>query len=298
MTLRSPPRADAAARPGALPIPFDRNISAFTHPNVLERWTADVAGIRAVEVGDNIITMFDVIGEDFWTGGGITAKKVTSQLRAIGNRPVTVQINSFGGNMFEGHAIYNVLREHKQEITVQVMGMAASAASIIAMAGNRIEIGASSFIMIHNCWITAVGNRHDFVATAEWLEPFDLSMRDIYAMRTGQKPEDVAKWLDAETYMSGREAIARGFADALLPADKMVVDETSKAADRSINELRAMELALVAAGHTRSQARERINKIKGFVTPGAGGGQDTPTPGAGDLELAGALAGLLSTIRS
>jgi ATP-dependent protease ClpP protease subunit len=96
----------------------------------------------------------------------ITAKGVAAQLRAIGDRPVEVQINSPGGDMFEGFAIYNVLREHPQAITVKIMGMAASAASIIAMAGDTIEIGAASFIMIHNCEVVAVGNRHDMAETA------------------------------------------------------------------------------------------------------------------------------------
>jgi ATP-dependent protease ClpP protease subunit len=294
----SAPRIFAKTRPGALPVPADRTVSAFTRPNVLERWSEDAAGIRAVATGDNVITMFDTIGEDFWTGGGVTAKKVAAQLRAIGDRPVEVQINSFGGDMFEGIAIYNVLREHPQDITIKVMGMAASAASIIVMAGNTVEIGAASFLMIHNCWIVAMGNRHDLVAAAEWLEPFDAAMRDVYAARTEQKPDVVAGWLDAETFMSGSQAIDRGFADALLPADQMTVDEGTKAADRKVNDLRAMELTLLATGHTRTEARARINKIKGAVTPGAGGDLDHPTPDAGARELAGSLAGLLATIRS
>ena len=143
----------AKARPDALPVPARRDVNAFTAPSVLERWAEDGAGIRALERGDNVITMFDIIGEDFWSGGGVTAKGVAAQLRAIGDRPVEVQINSPGGDMFEGIAIYNVLREHPQAITVKVMGMAASAASIIAMAGDTVEIGAASFIMIHNCWV-------------------------------------------------------------------------------------------------------------------------------------------------
>jgi ATP-dependent Clp protease protease subunit len=182
----------AKARPGALPIPANRDVSALTRPSVLDKWGDEAAGIRAVTTGDNVITMFDTIGEDFWTGGGITAKKVSAQLRAIGDRPVTVQINSPGGDMFEGIAIYNVLREHQQDITVQVMGMAASAASIIAMAGDTVEIGAASFFMIHNAWVLAIGNRHDMAETATWLEPFDAAMRDVYAARTGLKADDAA----------------------------------------------------------------------------------------------------------
>jgi ATP-dependent protease ClpP protease subunit len=292
--MRHPnPRVFAMARPAALPVPARRDVNAFTAPNVLDRWAEDAAGVRALERGDNVITMFDVIGEDFWSGGGITAKGVAAQLRAIGDRPVEVQINSPGGDMFEGIAIYNVLREHPQSITVKVMGMAASAASIIAMAGDTVEIGAASFIMIHNCWVLAMGNRHDMRETAEFLAPFDAAMADVYAARSGQKAAEVAKWMDAETFMSGSQAIERGFADALLAADKMTTDEKAKAHDKSINDLRAMELHLVSAGLTRTQARDRINKIKG--TPGAARDAAT-TPGAGDPGLTGALAGLLRSI--
>ncbi len=286
-------RVFAKARPGAMPQPATRDVHAFTKPQVFDKWSDDAAGVRALERGDNVITMFDIIGEDFWTGGGVTAKKVASQLRAIAG-PVEVQINSPGGDMFEGIAIYNVLREHPHDVTVKVMGMAASAASIIAMAGDTIEIGAASFLMIHNCWVLAMGNRHDMRETADFLEPFDAAMIDVYAARSGQKAEDIAKWMDAETFMSGSQAIEHGFADALLSADKITTDDKAKAEDRRVNELRAMELQLVSAGLTRTQARDRINKIKG--TPGAATDADT-TPGAGaDHELTGALAGLLNTI--
>lgn len=289
--LRS--RVFARQRPAALPIPADRKVSAFTPAPVLERWGVEAAGVRAVAGGDNVITMFEPIGYDYWTDGGVTARKVTAQLRAIGDRPVEVQINSGGGDMFEGLAIYNVLREHPQDVTIKIMGMAASAASIIAMAGDQVEIGAASFVMIHNCWVVAAGNRHDFLETAAWLAPFDQAMTDVYVHRTAQKASDVAKWMDAETWMSGTTAIANGFADELLGADQITVDDDAKASDRKVNELRAMELTMVSAGYTRSEARARINKIKG--TPGAA--RDTAdTPGAGgDPEFIGALAGLLAS---
>jgi ATP-dependent Clp protease protease subunit len=273
-------RVFAKARPGALPLPGNRDISALAKPNVLDRWNDDGAGIRAVASGDNVITMFGAIGEDYWSDTPITAKKVAAQLRAIGDRPVEVQVNSPGGDMFEGIAIYNVLREHPQDISVKVMGMAASAASIIAMAGNTVEIGAASFIMIHNCWVLAIGNRHDMAETAAFLGPFDQAMADLYAQRTGSPVADVQKWMDAETFMSGSMAIERGFADTMLSADQVTVDEDAKASDRHVNELRAMELSLVASGHTRTEARARINKIKG--TPGAAL-ESATTPGAGGI---------------
>lgn len=284
-------RVMAQARPGAMPLPARRDVCAFTGPQAFERWADESAGVRAVAAGDNVITMFDVIGEDWWTGGGVTAKKVSSQLRAIGDRPVEVQVNSPGGDMFEGIAIYNVLREHPQEVTVKVMGMAASAASILAMAGDRVEIGAASFLMIHNCWVAAVGNRHDLRETADFLEPFDGAMVDVYAARSKGDAKQIAKWLDDETWMSGSTAIERGFAEALLPADAVKVDEGAKSSDRKHNDLRVMELQFVAAGMTRAEARARVTKITG--TPGA---TLEAAPGAGDPKWHGQAAALLSAL--
>lgn len=288
-------RVFAKARPAALPVPAQRDVHAFTDAKVLDRWSADASGVRAVSTGDNVVTMFDVIGEDFWSGGGVTAKRVSAQLRAIGDRPVEVHINSPGGDMFEGIAIYNVLREHPQQVTVKVMGMAASAASIIAMAGDRVEIGAASFLMIHNCWVLAIGNRHDLRETAEFLEPFDSAMADVYAARTGAEVAEIQKWMDAETYMSGQMAIDRGFADALLSADSTKVDDAAKSADRNANELRSLELQLVSAGMTRTDARARINRIKG--TPGAAPEDGTPGAAA-EPNWLGAAAQLLATVKT
>jgi ATP-dependent Clp protease protease subunit len=291
----SRPRAEARQRPGALPVPAQSATRAITPPAAFDRWSDEAAGVRALALGDNVITMMEIIGEDFWTGGGVTAKKVAAQLRAIGDRPVEVQINSPGGDMFEGLAIYNVLREHPQAITVKVMGMAASAASIIAMAGDTIEIGAASFLMIHNCWVVAVGNRHDLAETAAFLEPFDTAMAGVYAQRTGLDAKAIQKLMDAETYMSGQTAIDQGFADSLLPADAFKVDDKAKAADREFSKLRALELSLMAQGKTRSQARAEIHELRGTTDsapPAATTDSDrNPTPLVGLAQLLANIKG-------
>ena len=263
-------RADISDRPPAVPIaspaPFKSRVEAFTNAEILSRWEQGAAGIRALEQGDNVITMLEMIGEDYWSGGGVTAKKVASQLRAIGGRPVEVQINSPGGDMFEGLAIYNILREHPYPVTVKVIGYAASAASIIAMAGDTIQIGAASFLMIHNCWVLAAGNRHDMRAVADYLEPFDTAMATVYAHRAGQ-PNDVAKFadlMDKESWIAGAAAIELGLADELLPADKVTVDSDAKATDKDVNRLRATEVALMQVqGLSRSAARSHIKALRG-----------------------------------
>ncbi len=284
----------AACRLRALPAPADRRVESLAKVDVMERWS-ETAGLRpaAVSRGDNVITMFDTIGEDYWTGGGVTAKGVSAQLRAIGDRPVEVQINSFGGSMFEGIAIYNVLREHPQDVTVKIMGLAASAASVIAMAGNRIEIGAASFLMIHNCWTMALGNADDLQQVADYLRPFDTAMADVYAARSGQTVAQAAEWMKAETYFSGSQAIDLGLADDLLPADQVRDDEDAQASASAVHEVRAMELSLVRGGMSRTDARARIKALKG--TPGAA---LPPTPGAGVPRWAAEMAALLQSMKS
>ena len=280
-----------AARPPALPIPARRDLLAFTPSEVFERWGEEGAGVRALSVGDNVITMFDQIGENPWTGGGVTAKKVAAQLRAIAG-PVEIHINSGGGDMFEGLTIYNMLREHPHDVTIKVLGVAASAASIIAMAGTRIEIGAASSLMIHNCWVIAAGNRHDMRETAEWLETFDGMMNAVYVQRTGLPAEDIAKMLDAETWLEGTKAVEMKFANALLPADQLTIDEAAKAEARHVNELRGMERTLIKAGLSREEARERVDHIRGARDA-------APEPGERDAaDLQASLAVLLQTIRA
>src|SRR3546814_13310327 len=127
------------------------------------------------------------------------------------------------------------------------MGMAASAASIIAMAGDQIEIGAASFLMIHNCWVMAMGNRHDMAETAEWLAPFDAAMADVYAARYGADREDIVKWMDAETFQSGRIAVKRGVASALIAGDQVAHNEDENAEDHRGNTLVAQSTPLKTA---------------------------------------------------
>lgn len=271
----------ASVRPGALPLPANRKIHSFVKPGVIDQWNEYGAGVRSLAMGDNVVTMFGMIGEDFWSDEGVTAKKVASQLRAIGDRPVEVHINSGGGDMFEGIAIYNVLREHPQSVTVKVMGVAASAASIIAMAGDDIQIGSGSFLMIHSCWVMAMGNQYDLRETADFLKPFDEAMANLYAERSGQDVKAVTDMMVAETWLSGSAAVEQGFANAILPGREVTTSEEAKASDKDINELRAMELSLVNSGMTRTQARARIQKLKNM--PGAVI-EPTATPGAGEDE--------------
>ncbi|EOH6199326.1 head maturation protease, ClpP-related [Citrobacter farmeri] len=228
-------------------------------PVALERWNG---GIRAASSDDNTISIFDVIGKDYWDEG-VTAKRISGALRSLNGADVTVNINSPGGDMFEGLAIYNLLREYQGKVTVKVLGIAASAASIIAMAGDEIQIGRGAFLMIHNCWVFAVGNRHDFAELAVSLEPFDKAMADIYAARSGLEMASVQKLMDAESYIGGSDAVEKGLADSLLSADAVSDGDESPAAA-----LRKLDALLAKTNTPRSERRKLIKALSGGM-PGA-----------------------------
>lgn len=255
----------------------------------LERWTPTVQAAAADPATS--ITIYDQIGEDWWTGEGTTAKRISGALRAIGDNHATVYINSPGGDVFEGLAIYNLLREHKAGVTVKVVGVAASAAAIIAMAGNRVEVGRAGFLMVHNSWTVAAGNRHDFRETADWLEPFDKTQADIFAAKTGDSPEAIAKMLDAETWMGGQEAVDLGFADGLLPADEVTQGEEPASAAT----VRRLENSLRASGMSRAAAATLISEFKASLRD-AGAPEPTSQRDAAGLASVAAKAASLSTL--
>jgi ATP-dependent Clp protease protease subunit len=247
-------------------------VSSQVLPRALDRWDT---GVRAAEKDDSerTISVYDVIGQDYWSGEGVTAKRVAAALRAMGKGPVTVNVNSPGGDMFEGLAIYNLLREHDGEVTVKVLGVAASAASIVAMAGDTVQIARAGFFMVHNAWVVAVGNRHDLIEIAATLKPFDEAMASIYAAKTGGEQKAMAKLMDAESWIGGESAIDQGFADELLPSDQ-VSKGGSKA---NASAVRRIEAALRASGMPKSEAMRLISEFKSSAGDPAGGGEGDPT---------------------
>lgn len=285
----------------ALPgVPMGRpQIDVRSHilPMALSRWDSSICAAAAEEDDDSrTIGIYDVIGEDYWTGGGFTAKRMSAALRSMGKGPVTVAINSPGGDMFEGIAMYSMLKEHPGEVTVKVMGLAASAASIVAMAGDQVKIARPAFLMIHNCWMIAIGNRHHMRDVADQLEPFDAAMADVYAARTGEDAKAIAKLMDRETWIGGSAAVDQGFADALLDSEE-VGKSASKASAASV---RRMESALRASGMSKAEAMRLISEFKSSAGDPAGGGEGDPTERGQPAVFSetAALAASLTTIFS
>jgi ATP-dependent Clp protease protease subunit len=265
-------------------------------PQARERWQPNLMAAAASDDASTI-SIFDQIGVDFWTGEGVTAKRISAALRSIGpENDVVVNINSPGGDLFEGLAIYSLFREHKGNVTMKVLGLAASAASIIAMAGDDIQISRAGFLMVHDTWVVVMGNRNDLRDVADQLEPFDFAMADIYAARTGIDAKTVMKKMDAETWINGSAAVDEGWADSLLPSDAV---RENKAATRSERPAAyQLDVALAKAGMPRSERRALLQDYKASK-PSAADRTDTPRAVGDDTPRAVETdAALLSALQS
>lgn len=158
------------------------------------------------------IFVYDAIGKSYFDDG-VSAKSFAESLKSLGNvQALDLYINSPGGSVFEGVAIYNQLKRFQAQKVVHVDGIAASIASIIAMAGDEINIAANGTMMIHNPWGMAIGGATEMRKQADALDQLRSTLLDTYVARTGSSAKDVGEWMDAETWMTADEAVKRGFA--------------------------------------------------------------------------------------
>lgn len=151
--------------------------------------------------------------------GGVSAQAFVKALRDITAGTIHLRINSPGGDVFAARAIETALREHKAKVIVHVDGVAASAATFIAMAGDEIVMSAGAMFMIHKAWTVAWGNADDLAKTMDLLNKIDGTLVNTYAKRTGQGDARIAEWMAAETWFTADEAVQYGFADSVASAD-------------------------------------------------------------------------------
>lgn len=171
------------------------------------------------------ILIYESIGED-WFGDGMTARRFNDELSGLGELAnITVRINSPGGAVFDGIAIYNILKQHAAAVHVFVDGLAASAASIIAMAGDRVTMGVGALMMVHNPWTLQVGDSNDMRKAAADLDVIREGMLDAYETRTGLSRGELRLMVDAETWLGPLAAIEKGFADDMARPKKNEEEE-------------------------------------------------------------------------
>lgn len=240
----------------------------FAAPDVaMARWNQ---GIRAASDSDNTISVLDVIGQDIF-GEGVTAKRIGAALRKIDADEVVVNINSPGGDVFEGLAIMNLLREDSRPVTVNVLGLAASAASIVAMAGNDIRMGDGSFMMIHNVWVLAIGDRNVLRDAADKLESFDDALAGLYSARAGNPKEDMQSLMNDETFFSPDQAVEIGLADGMMAGG------VTKDGQNRVQAVRVVERSLASNGYSRKERDRLIWEFKqSFERPDESAGYSRP----------------------
>lgn len=185
--------------------------------NKLRRLLASNARRGSFRAEGDTLYIYDVIvasDDDADWIGGVSAETIVKQIRSMSG-PITLRINSPGGDVFAARAVQAAMEAHDGEIVAHVDGYAASAASLIAVAADRCVMAQGAFMMIHKAWTIGVGNADDMLASAELLEKIDGTLADTYAAKAGGEAAAFAEMMRAETWFTAQEAVDAKLADEI-----------------------------------------------------------------------------------
>lgn len=173
---------------------------------------------KAEQNGDEAtIYLYDVIvSDDFW--GGVSALTFAKELAATKTPVINLRINSPGGDVFAARAMESAIREHSSTIVAHIDGEAASAATYVAIAADKVKISEGGFFMVHKAWSIALGNADDMLQMAALLEKVDEALVTTYANHTGKSADEIRQWMAAETWFTAQEALDAGFVDEITAA--------------------------------------------------------------------------------
>ena len=220
------------------------------------------------ETAERTLFLNGTIAEESWFDDDVTPQMFRDELFS-GNGPVTIWINSPGGDCIAASQIYSMLMDYKGNVTVKIDGIAASAASVIAMAGTKVLMAPTALMMIHNPATAAFGDHVDMKKAIEMLDEVKESIINAYEIRTSLSHTQLSHMMDETTWMNAKKAIELGFADALLTDEKLTAE--SEAYAFSAN---AVEKALInsisrkekkPAGRSVANLRQRLNTIKNYM---------------------------------
>lgn len=188
-------------------------------PKQLLKLLADNQGkgfLKAMDDGEEAtLYLYDVIvSDDIW--GGVSASSFVKELHAIKAPVINLRINSPGGDVFGARAMETAIAEHDSQIIAHIDGQAASAATYVALAADKVKISDGGFFMIHKAWSVALGNTDDMLHMAELLEKIDQTLANTYAKRTGRDVAEISAMMAAETWLNAEEALDMGFVDEIV----------------------------------------------------------------------------------
>lgn len=214
------------------------------------------------------VFIFDQIGLDWW-GDGVSPQDFIEEVKELGDADFNLHINSPGGFVDDGLAIYNFMNRLENHITVYIDGIAASISAVIAMVGDEIIMPENAQLMIHNAWTIYAGNKEDFRALADNMELIDQNLANIFHSRSGFDLKDIEQMMINETYINGIDALEMGFATEIEENKKMAACafETLFAEDvKGFNNKivadgkRTLEKSLRDAGYSRTEAKTIANR--------------------------------------
>lgn len=266
--------------------------------------------VRAAQDEAVEVLLYDEIG--FW---GIPAKQFAEQLAEIEAATIHLRVNSPGGDVFDGVAIYNTLRQHSAQVITHIDGLAASIASVIALAGDEVRMAPNAFFMIHNPWGITIGDAEDHRKMADTLEKIAMgAIIGTYRAKTGQDVDTIRNWMDDETWFTAEQAAEAGFADVVeeaapvenraLPFDLSIYQHVpaglqyeSRDDVLTIEEVRDLEGRLRERDVSQEHAARAIAAFKQWLRGELGASDHTRREGAGgDANAEAAASGLLATI--
>lgn len=212
-----------------------------------------------------------------WDESDVSAWGFKKELEELGEiSELNVHINSYGGETFQGLAIYNLLKQHKAQINVYVDGIAASSASIIAMSGDKIYMPKTSLMMIHNCWKWAVGNSKELRKTADDMDKVAIAYKEAYLSKINITEDELDKLLDEETYLTADECIEMGFADEIveLKTNSSINQNANMCLYKLVNKLKQQEKEkTIIIDLDEKTADEIVNKISDKLIKGSAKGE-------------------------
>lgn len=201
---------------------------------------------------------------DFWgMSNYCSPNQVESALQNANHQPITVEIASNGGDVFAGSEIYSLLKGYDNDVTVNIVGLAASAASVIAMAGDTVKIAPTAQIMIHKAWTDSQGNADDLEHQANVLGTIDQSIASAYENKTGMSQDELLQMMSNETWLTAKDAVDKGFADEIMFEDEQtpVFNSTEKpvVSKATLNKFRNMQMKM-AEKNKKSDSAILLNK--------------------------------------
>ncbi len=226
-------------------------------------------GKKEVNGNSEILLYGPIAGESSWWGDEVTPRSFAEDLESLGGRDVTVRINSGGGDVFAAHAIHNQLVAYKGRVTVVIDGLAASAATIIAVAGDRIIMPSNALFMIHN---PAIGlsdyyGADELLKAAEALNTIKDSIVAAYRKRCKASAEELAAMMDAETWMGAAECMEKGFVDEIQGSVSPVLNDSSLIVNSINFDMKNFKNqdALKACIQNQTEVKSMNNKLEAFL---------------------------------